>query len=119
MEATSIGATGVLTFLGVLCYAASAQPSDAVDLELILAVDVSFSMDSAEQALQRQGYIDAFRSAEVLAAIESGPLGRIAVTYVEWGGKPVQIVPWTMIDGAASAEAFANELTARPLRRIS
>ena len=90
MNAASIGATVVLTVLGVLCYAASAQPSDAVDLELILAVDVSFSMDSEEQSLQRQGYVDAFRSPEVLAAIESGPLGRIAVTYVEWGGRPVK-----------------------------
>ena len=118
-KAASIGATGVLTFLGVLCSVASAQASHAVDLELILAVDVSFSMDSDEQALQRRGYVDAFRSMEVLAAIRSGPLGRIAVTYVEWGGKPVQIVPWTLIDGAVSAEAFAAELSTRPIRRIS
>lgn len=90
-----------------------------VDLELVLAVDVSFSMDPEEQALQRQGYVDAFRSPEVLAAIRNGPVGRIAVTYVEWGGKPFQIVPWTLIDGPASANAFAEKLGSIPLRRIS
>ncbi|HEX2255340.1 MAG TPA: DUF1194 domain-containing protein, partial [Afifellaceae bacterium] len=95
------------------------KPTIIVDLELILAVDVSFSMDPEEQSLQRQGYVDAFRSLEVTSAIRNGPLGRIAVTYVEWGGTPFQIVPWTLIDGPASAGAFAEELNSIPLRRIS
>ncbi|HWT30554.1 MAG TPA: DUF1194 domain-containing protein [Propylenella sp.] len=85
----------------------------------MLAVDVSFSMDPEEQALQRQGYVDAFRSPEVVSAIRNGPLGRIAVTYVEWGGKPFQIMPWTLVDGSAASEAFAEELGSIPLRRIS
>jgi hypothetical protein len=98
--------------------AARAQPAD-VDLELILAVDVSYSMDPAEQALQRQGYVEAFRHPQVIAAIAGGPLGRVAVTYVEWGGRAVQIVPWTMIDGLETAERFAAMLAEQPVQRIS
>jgi hypothetical protein len=63
----------------------SAKPL-SVDLELVLAVDVSYSMDLDEQRLQRQGYVAAFLEPELIEAIENGPLGRIAVTYVEWGG---------------------------------
>src|SRR5215204_2981298 len=75
------------------------QTGDPVDLELVLAVDVSWSMDYEEQLLQRGGYIAGFRHPEVVRAIESGLLGRIAVTYVEWAGADLQsiIVPWTLI----------------------
>lgn len=89
-----------------------------VDLELVLAVDVSYSMEIGEQQVQRRGYVEAFRQPTLVSAIESGPLGRIAVTYVEWGGSAVQIVPWTLIDGADSAARFADELHRRPLRRL-
>jgi hypothetical protein len=116
MRRAAIGSAILIALFGS---AAPAQRSALVDLELVLAVDVSFSMDREEQALQRQGYVDAFRSPEILAAVRNGPLGRIAVTYVEWGGAPVQIVPWTLIDGPASAAAFADALAARPVRRIS
>ncbi|SEQ99790.1 Protein of unknown function [Faunimonas pinastri] len=91
-----------------------------VDLELVLAVDVSFSMDVEEQTVQRQGYMDAFRSPEVIKAIRSGDLGRIAVTYMEWAGSETQtvVVPWTVIDGEQSAAAFADRLaTEAPERR--
>ncbi len=66
-----------------------------VDLELILAVDVSFSMDIEEQRLQRQGYIAALTSPEVLGAIGEGAIGSIALSYVEWAGAGEQhvIVP--------------------------
>ncbi len=83
-----------------------------VDLELALAVDVSRSVDDEEAALQRSGYIKAFRHPSIIDAIKSGPLGRIAVTYYEWAGyariRPV--VPWTVISDAASAERFARAL---------
>ena len=115
-----IGALAAALALGASIERAAGQPApQPVDLELVLAVDVSFSMDPEEQALQRQGYVEAFRHPEVVAAIVSGPLGRIAVTYVEWGGHAEQIVPWTLIDGGVSAERFANALAARPLQRIS
>ena len=77
-----------------------------VDLELVLAVDVSRSMDATEQKIQREGYIAAIKHPEVVAAIKSGMLGRIAVTYVEWAGPASQqiIVPWMAIDGLDSAD---------------
>ncbi|QRM55350.1 DUF1194 domain-containing protein [Sinorhizobium sp. BG8] len=90
-----------------------------VDLELVLAVDVSYSMEIDEQRIQRQGYVNAFLQPELIRAIESGPLGRIAVTYVEWGGSAVQIVPWTLIDGPATALQFSETLSRQPMRRIS
>jgi hypothetical protein len=95
----------------VLTADAAAQPAD-VDLELVLAVDVSRSMDFEEQRLQRDGYVAAFRHPEVQAAIASGPLGRIAVTYLEWGGPTSQrvIVPWTIVAGSEDAIAFAGLL---------
>jgi Protein of unknown function (DUF1194) len=91
----------------------------SVDLELVLAVDVSLSMDLEEQRLQRDGYISAFRDAEVHTAITSGPHGRVAVTYMEWAGPSVQnvVVPWTVIDGPAAAHAVADKLDAQPISR--
>ncbi|HEX2256311.1 MAG TPA: DUF1194 domain-containing protein, partial [Afifellaceae bacterium] len=86
----------------------------------MLAVDVSWSMDYDEQRLQRQGYVDGFRHAEVIRAIETGGWGRIAVTYVEWAGGELQrvVVPWTLIDGASTAEAFAATLEREPIGRM-
>ncbi len=63
-----------------------ARAETEVDLALVLAVDVSLSMEPDEQELQRQGFVEAFRSPEVHEAIRKGMLGRIAVTYVEWAG---------------------------------
>jgi hypothetical protein len=90
-----------------------------VDLELVLAVDVSRSMDMDEQALQRNGYVAAFRHKDVIEAISSGPNGRIAVSYVEWAGPAFQrtLVPWTIIDGAAAASQFADRLDQAPISR--
>ena len=97
---------------------AGAQEPDYVDLELVLAVDVSRSMDSIEQETQRAGYVAAFRHPQVLTAITGGLHGRIAVLYVEWAGPGLQevVVPWHVVDGVAAAEAFAAALEAAPLR---
>ena len=91
----------------------------AVDLELVLAVDVSLSMDLDEQRLQRDGYVLALRDPEVQKAIASGPNGRIAVTYMEWAGPPSQtvVIPWTIIDSPAAALAVAAQLEAAPISR--
>ena len=91
----------------------------AVDLELVIAVDVSLSMDLDEQRLQRDGYVTAFRDPEVHKAITSGPNGRIVVTYMEWAGPPTQqvVLPWTVIDGPPAARAFADRLEAVPISR--
>lgn len=97
--------------LGHAC-GAQARDDAHVDLELVLAVDVSRSMDAGELALQRDGYKAAFRHPSVIAAIVSGLHGRIAVTYVEWAGPDLQqvIVPWTILDGAETAAGFADAL---------
>ena len=103
-----------------LLAAAPAAAEVPVDLELVLAVDVSGSMDREEQALQRRGYVDAFLHPEVAEALRSGPYGRIAVTYVEWAGLRSQavVMPWTLIDGAAGAEDFAAGLSEAPPARF-
>jgi uncharacterized protein DUF1194 len=96
-----------------LSWLGSAQAQDMqVDLELVLAVDVSRSMDLREQRVQRDGYISAIKHPEVVAAIKSGLTGRIAVTYFEWAGPTSQqiVVPWTLIDGLDTAEAFSRRI---------
>jgi hypothetical protein len=96
----------------------AAAPGD-VDVELVIAVDVSYSMDADEQALQREGYITGFNSPEFLSALQQGIHGRIAVTYVEWAGTTDQrvVVPWRVIDGPATAKAFTDAIAAAPYRR--
>ncbi len=89
-----------------------------VDVELVLAVDVSQSMDRGELALQRQGYIDALLHPQVLSAIRGGMYGRVAITYVEWGASQSVMTPWALIEDAAGAAAFAEALAAQPLRTI-
>ena len=90
-----------------------------VDVELVLAVDVSYSMDPDEQALQCEGYVAALASREFLDALRHGMHGRIAVTYFEWAGASDQkiLVPWRLIDGPASAQAVADEIARAPYRR--
>ena len=91
-----------------------------VDVELVLAVDISYSMDTEEQALQREGYATAIVSREFLDALRTGPTGRIAVEYVEWAGEGEQkvVVDWRIIDGPETARAFAEAVRAAPIRRI-
>jgi hypothetical protein len=88
-----------------------------VDLELVLAVDISGSVDEIEALLQREGYIAALRHPQVIEAIEGGMYGRIAVIYVEWAGDYYQrtMLDWSLLDGAESATAFADALSESPL----
>ena len=88
-----------------------------VDLELVLAVDISGSVDEVEARLQREGYIAALRHPDVVQAIEGGMFGRIAVAYVEWAGDHYQrtMLDWTVIEDQASAGAFADALLETPL----
>lgn len=99
---------------GLAPHAAAQTDPDAnrVDLELILAVDISYSMDVDEMNLQRDGYVSAITSRPVLEAISQGIYGRIAVAYVEWAGAIQQavVIDWQIIDGADSAQAFADKL---------
>jgi hypothetical protein len=97
---------------------ALAQAETKVDLELVLAVDISRSMDPDEQQLQREGYVAAITHPEVIAAIGSGARKRIALAYVEWAGPEVQqaVVGWRVIDGPAAAGAFAADLARVPIQ---
>jgi hypothetical protein len=93
---------------------AQSAASDAVpvDVEVVLAVDVSYSMDPEEQALQREGYMAAITSREFMHAISQGMHGRIAMTYFEWAGMHHRqiIVPWRVIDGPETADGFAADI---------
>jgi hypothetical protein len=91
-----------------------------VDVELVLAVDVSYSMDLEEQRIQRQGYLDALRSKEFVSAVRNGALGKVAVSYLEWGGigNAHVIVPWRVIEDEADAMAFADALEGRPIQQL-
>lgn len=108
-----------LLLAGGLLSAAPAEAEPQLDLALVIAVDVSSSMGPDEQEIQREGFVAAFRSALVHEAVQSGMLGRIAVTYVEWSGAADQlvVVPWTLIDGPEAASAFAERLASKPIRQ--
>lgn len=100
---------------------ADKEANPSVDVELILAVDVSYSMDMDELALQREGYAQAILSKEFLQALKNGPNGKIAVTYFEWAASTDQkiIIPWRLIDGPETADAVAHEIMKTPIRRAS
>jgi len=100
---------------------ADKETTPTVDLELILAVDVSYSMDMDELAIQREGYAQAIVSKEFLQALKTGPNGKIAVTYFEWAASTDQkiIIPWRLIDGPETADAVAAEIMKTPIRRAS
>ena len=100
---------------------AQTEAPTAVDVELVLAVDVSYSMDPDEQALQREGYRLALTSKEFLNALREGAHGKIAITYVEWAGEFDQkiVMPWRLIDGPEAADAVSAEIGRAPYRRAS
>jgi hypothetical protein len=88
----------------------------AVDVALVLAVDVSFSTLKDELTTQRDSYAEAIASSEFLDVLKSGAIGKVAVTYFEWSGFSYQnvIVPWRVIDGPEAAAAVAAEIAKAP-----
>jgi hypothetical protein len=104
--------------LMLLALSGPAAAAGRVDVALALAVDVSLSMDRDEQQAQRDGYVAALSDPSVAAAIARGLRGRVALAYVEWGGRHDQrvIAPWRVVAGADDARAFAAEVAAAPLR---
>ncbi|MCC7252424.1 DUF1194 domain-containing protein [Hyphomicrobium sp.] len=98
---------------------AESRAQTLVDVEIVIAADVSVSMDREETRLQQEGFVHAFRHPDILSAIQSGPVGRIAVAYIEWGGagRHRVVVPWSLIEDAESAHRFARRLEKnRPAR---
>jgi len=107
----------VAAFAPALSASGAAQAAPLpVDLELILAVDVSGSVDAIEAKLQREGYIAAMTSETVMKAIKSGPYRRIAVAYVEWAGEQYQqtLMPWTLIENLQDAQSFMGKVADSP-----
>jgi Protein of unknown function (DUF1194) len=101
-----------------LIHATGARAQTAVDLQLVLAVDVSGSVNQTRFELQRDGYVAAFRNPRVLETIRSGPHQAIAVTMLQWTGPALQVhvVPWMRVGDFGSAEAFAAAVAAAPRR---
>jgi hypothetical protein len=100
---------------------AAKDDAPSVDVELVIAVDVSYSMDMDELAIQREGYAQAIVSKEFLQALKTLPNGKIAVTYFEWAASSDQkiIIPWRVIDGPETADAVSAEIMKTPIRRAS
>jgi hypothetical protein len=129
----SVGAllvAGAIAGGGVAGIAAPSQKSrfadarhnaPSVNVELVIAVDVSYSMDMDELAIQREGYAHAIVSKDFLEALRASPGGKVAVTYFEWSmsGDEKIIIPWRVIDGPESADAVAAEIMKTPVRRGS
>jgi hypothetical protein len=126
----TLSVAAVLIGVGMYCRGGRAAPfrladtrpnAVAVDVELVLAVDVSYSMDPDEQALQREGYVTGITSREFLQALQQGMNGKVALTYVEWAGPTDQriLVPWRLIDGPQTAAAVAKEISSAPYRRAA
>ncbi|MGQ0583851.1 MAG: DUF1194 domain-containing protein [Reyranella sp.] len=102
--------------LAAMAAATAAKADTPVDLQLVLAVDVSRSIDEVEAELQRRGYIEALTSDRVIDAILSGEHRRIALCYTEWAGTHYQavVIDWSVIDSAAGARRFADKLAEAP-----
>lgn len=96
----------------------AARAMEPVDVELVLAVDVSRSVDAEEQEMQFNGYAAAFRDRRLIDAMVRGPVGSVAVTFFTWSDWNIQehLVPWMKLDGLASAERFAQAIDAAPRR---
>jgi hypothetical protein len=102
----------LLAVLATIVFVSPAIAAEQVDLLLVLASDVSRSVDAAKFKLQRNGYVAAISNPRVIEAIKSGPHGRIAICFIEWSGVGAQkvVIDWTVIDGTKAAQDFASQL---------
>ncbi len=102
----------LLAVLATVMFIGPAIAAEQVDLLLVLASDVSRSVDAAKFKLQRDGYVAAISNPRVIEAIKSGPHGRIAICFIEWSGVGAQkvVIDWTVIDGTKTAQDFASQL---------
>jgi uncharacterized protein DUF1194 len=119
MEAEMRGAARLIALVAmvlVLAGARNARAAEEVDLLLVLSSDVSRSIDDAKFKLQRDGYAAAIVNPRVIAAIQSGGLGKIAVSFVEWSGAGEQkiVIDWTVIRDEATAKDFSARIVEAP-----
>ena len=112
----TIRALLVSIFAGAAMFPAVASAAEQVDLLLVLAADVSRSVDSGKFQLQREGYAAAISDPRVLDAIRSGRNGRVGVAFVEWSGIGSQrvVIDWTTVSDAESAKGFGDRLLEAP-----
>lgn len=112
---SAIGALAAFSLFSAASVAQTQPQPQLVDLKLLLAVDVSGSIDFWEGGLQRDGYVQALRDETVIDTILSGQLGRIALAYVEWAGGDHQrvLLDWTLIDSREAAYEFSENLSVR------
>ena len=105
-----------LTLLALALIQPAPARAQQVDLLLVLAADVSRSVDHQKFMLQREGYAAAVSNPQVLDAIRSGPHGKIALNFLEWSGVGAQkmVIDWTVIDGPESARRFGDQLVEAP-----
>lgn len=110
-----------LTGAASLARIAPARADEPVDVALVLAVDVSRSVDEDEARLQREGYRAAITDPKVVEAIRGGMLGSVALAYVEWAGIEFQrtVLPWTRIAQQSDADAWAAALERAPRASLS
>jgi hypothetical protein len=108
--------TALIGSLATLTAASDARAATSVDLLLVMAVDVSRSIDEVEAELQRRGYIEAMTNDRVVDAILSGEHKAIGVCYVEWAGTHYQqtVIDWMLIESASGARRFSDTLAAAP-----
>jgi hypothetical protein len=106
----------LLSFLAVVSSSTAGRAAEKVDLLLVLAADVSRSVDSEKFQLQREGYAAAIADPHVIEAIQSGRYGRIGLTFVEWSGVGSQrvVIDWTAISDTDSAKSFGDRLLEAP-----
>jgi hypothetical protein len=111
-----VAAIALVCLAGALPARAQTDPRPTTDITLVLAVDASGSVNLKRFQLQRHGYAEAFRDPQVINSIRGLSTGSIAVTMVQWTGPAmqVQVVPWTLIKDAATANAFADAIEAAP-----
>jgi hypothetical protein len=116
MSLSRRGLLGAGLALPLVARGTAGRAPDEVDLQLVLAVDTSRSVDAVEFDLQRRGYADALTAPAVLRAIASGEHGRIAVAYVEWSGGEQQqtVAPWTAVGSRTEAGALADAILGAP-----
>jgi hypothetical protein len=114
--ARTIRVVWVLLAFTIPLFAPTARAKEPVDLLLVLAADVSRSVDQAKFQLQREGYVAAISHPRVLKAVTSGPHRRIAVCFVEWSGTGSQavLIDWMLISDAAAARTFGDQLLEAP-----
>ena len=103
-------------FAALVAFSSATRAAEQVDLLLVLAADVSRSVDATKFQLQRDGYATAIANRQVLEAIRSGRNGKIAVAFVEWSGFGNQkvVIDWMAIDGPKAAQEFGTRLLESP-----